>query len=301
MTSFVAWMNGQLRPFSEMALPVWDLGVVAGASITEMARTFAHKPFRLAEHVERLMSSCRELKFETPYSTEQLITAAEQIATANTNLISAKDDLGIVIFVTAGSNRTYLGAGDLPGPTIGIHTFCLPFAIWKHSAQHGLRLAIPERTQPSTPSFPVTHKTRNRLHWWLADREAGEKISGSRALLLDDKGLVTETSTACFYGVANGQIVTPRNNVLDSMSRRMVKEAAEFFGIPFASMDIRPEEIPGMSEAFVSSTPVGVLPVCSIDNHEFQISHAGQVLPQLAEYWHHQTGIHPLRQIIDNS
>jgi len=294
-------MNGQLLPFSEMALPVWDLGVVAGASITEMARTFGHRAFRLAEHVDRLLTSCRALKFHSPYTANQLIAAAEEVVTANITLISGSDDLGIVVFITAGANRTYLGGGELPGPTVGVHTFRLPFEIWKASAERGLRLVIPDRTQISSNSLPVTHKTRNRLHWWLADQESHEKMPGARALLLDNFGLITETSTACFYGVVDGRIVTPKNNVLESMSRKLVEQAAAACEIPFAIRDIGPNEIPGMTEAFVSSTPVGVLPIRSIDQHEFRVSHAGSLVPRLAEYWLQQTGVHPLRQIINHS
>jgi hypothetical protein len=41
MNAPIAWINGALCPFTQAAVPVWDLGVVAGASVTEMARTFA--------------------------------------------------------------------------------------------------------------------------------------------------------------------------------------------------------------------------------------------------------------------
>ena len=35
MQGTLAWINGTLKPFSEAALPVWDLGIVAGAAVTE--------------------------------------------------------------------------------------------------------------------------------------------------------------------------------------------------------------------------------------------------------------------------
>lgn len=297
MTKPMAWMNGRVLPYSEMALPVWDLGVVAGASISEMARTFQHCPFRLTEHLNRLCGSCRNLGFRIPYATAELLDAAEQIVAGNTELLPPQEDLGIVMFVTAGANRTYLGVGELPGPTVGIHTFRLPLELWKNAAVEGLRLFIPERRQFSAHTLPVSHKTRNRLHWWLADQEAHSKISGSRALLLDGDGFLTETSAACFYGVIGGRIVTASDNVLDSMSRRIVEQAAKTCGLSFDSRNVSPDEIPQMSEAFVSSTPVGVLRVRSIGEHEFAPV-ADSVIPQLTEYWQQLTGVNPLDQII---
>ncbi len=295
----VAWMNGQLLPVSQMALPVWDLGVVAGASITEMARTFGHKPFLLPEHLDRLLGSCQDLTFEVPWSKDQLIAAADQVIQSNIVDLPPNDDLGIVIFVTAGANRTYLGAGDLPGPTVGVHTFRLPFELWKSGASDGIRLIVPERTQISQSSLPVSHKTRNRLHWWLADREANERSPGSRALLLDESGFITETSTACFYAVIDGTIVTPRRNVLNSMSRRLVQAAALKSQIPFEFRDLRREDFLLMSETFVSSTPFGILPVRAIDKHTFPVSESDSVVPTLLSYWHTMTGICPRSQILD--
>ena len=301
MNSFVAWMNGQLLPFSEMALPVWDLGVVAGASITEMARTFNHRAFRLPDHINRLLNSCSELGFSAPYSPQQLLNAAEEVVAANESQIAASDDLGIVIFITAGANRTYLGAGELPGPTVGIHTFRLPFEIWQTACQQGVRLAIPDRIQISTASLPVESKTRNRLHWWLADKEADAKLPGAKALLLDTSGFITETSTSCFYGVIAGSIVTPQANVLNSMSRRMVKEAAAEFGIPLIERNLQRSDINNMTEVFTSSTPVGLLPVRSIDDRQFPVNSADSLVPKLLTFWQHQTGICLRQQILKHA
>ena len=47
----MAWVNGQQIPLSHAAVPAWDLGVVAGATISEMARTYRQTPFRLDRHL----------------------------------------------------------------------------------------------------------------------------------------------------------------------------------------------------------------------------------------------------------
>ena len=181
MSEPIAWKNGQQTTFAKLNLPVWDLGVVAGASITEMARTYRHQPFRLADHIGRLTISCEKLGFVLPYSNVELLTAAREVVAANCQQIAETDDLGVVMFVTAGGNPTYLGAGDVPGPNVVIHTFRLPLELWAASARDGVRLTIPSIRQIPESSLPVQWKVRNRLHWWLADRQAGESESGSRA------------------------------------------------------------------------------------------------------------------------
>ncbi|MEQ9409230.1 MAG: aminotransferase class IV [Fuerstiella sp.] len=295
MVASQAWLNGQQIPFEQMRLPVWDLAVVAGASISEMARTYAHQPFQLPQHVRRLCDSCDELGFTLPYNSQQLCEAAVGLVHQNTRVIPPGDDLGIVFFVTAGANRTYLGDGPLPGPHVGIHTFRLPFEVWKTAASEGVRLQIPERKQISSHALPVHRKIRNRLHWWLADRDANAIEAGSRALLLNEAGFVTETSAAAFYAVIDGTICSPADDVLDSMSRKLVERAAQALGIGFQLKNLKPTDISQASEAFLSSTPCALLPVKSISGHN--MGNDFKVLPRLLHWWEQTTGVHPQRQI----
>ncbi|MDG2131158.1 MAG: aminotransferase class IV [Fuerstiella sp.] len=293
-----AWINGRETPFSQLALPVWDLGVVAGASVTEMARTFCHEPFQLSLHLQRLEASCVELGFEMPFRIPDLADVAERLVLKNIGLIDENDDLGIVAFVTAGANPTYLGTENLPGGTTVVHTYRLPLELWRSAAEDGVRLTIPKRKQIPEFSLPVNHKTRNRLHWWLADREADAEESGSRALLLDSDGLITETSTACFFAVIEGALVTPHSQVLDSLSRRMVRNAAAECGLKFEQRGIPAEEVPMMEEAFLSSTPSGLLRVRSIDRRVIGSVGSRTVMPELLAYWEKVTGLNPLHQIL---
>ncbi|MEZ6039730.1 MAG: aminotransferase class IV [Planctomycetaceae bacterium] len=304
MNNPIAWMNGQLLPFEQTSLPVWDLGVVAGASITEMARTFAHRPFRLEQHLQRLIRSCSALGLHLPYENQQLQDLASRVLEHNTRLIHRQSDLGIVVFVTAGTNATYLAsAGDSVSRqgTVAIHTFELPFSMWQSAIQEGLRLRIPSRRQLPSDSFPVEHKVRNRLHWILADRDADAAEPGAKALLLNRDGYITETSTACFYGVINGVIVTSDRDVLHSMSCQVVQELARDLDIPFARRPLQLDDIPKFSEAFVSSTPCCLLPVHQINGRQVGESpaSASKVFRALMKSWSEMAGVEIEHQILN--
>jgi branched-subunit amino acid aminotransferase/4-amino-4-deoxychorismate lyase len=296
MKEAIAWINGSLCPFSQAAVPVWDLGVVAGASVTEMARTFAHRPFRLERHVQRLMTSLAALGFPQPWSFESLLRAAIEIVDHNRKLIEAGEDLGIVLFSTAGSNPTYLN-GDSSQTTTVVHTFVLPFGGWKSSLINGVRLQIPSVRQIPEDCFSVTHKVRNRLHWWLADQEAARREPGSRALLLDHEDFVTETSTSCFYMVRDGHIVTSSRGILNSLSSQFVEELAGSLQIPFERRPIPVAELVLSSEAFLSSTPVCLLPVRSINGSPTGSEIPGFVWRRLTQAWSQRVGIDIAGQI----
>ena len=298
MSEPLAWINGTVQPFSQTGLPVWDLGVVAAAAVTEMARTYQHRPFRLEKHIDRLTNSLAALGFPQRWTTDELHKAAESIVRNNVREIPAKQDLGLVLFSTAGSNPTYLaGVGDQT--TTVIHTFVLPFQLWRSGLQQGVRLRIPSVRQIPDDCFPVEHKVRNRLHWWLADQQAAKLEPGCKALLLDHAGFITETSTSCFYLVHEGRVSTPDRGVLRSLSSEIVEELASELQIPFSRRQISVEELSTADEAFLSSTPVGLLPVSHINGRPFQFSQPNSVFARLIAKWETLTGLNPARQILD--
>lgn len=298
MTEPVAWVDGELQTFGKTVLPVWDLGVVGGVAITEMARTFRHQPFRLSDHIQRLTTSVAELGFPERYSATDLFEAAMTVLQHNCLQIHPESDLGIVLFTTAGTNATYLqGKGSTFGTTV-IHTFELPFGMWRLSLESGVRLRIPSIRQISPDSLPVHLKTRNRLHWWLADKEAAAEEPGSKALLLDQADCVTETSTSCFYAVIDNEIITPATNVLNSMTRRVVEQISSDSGLRFRKARIHVSQLNSISEAFLSSTPVCLLPVSQINSQPVGDGVPGPFFRQLIQAWNKLVGIDIAAQIL---
>jgi branched-subunit amino acid aminotransferase/4-amino-4-deoxychorismate lyase len=53
MTTPLAYLNGDFRPQNEAQLPLHDAGFVWGATVTDLCRTFRHRLFRLADHLDR--------------------------------------------------------------------------------------------------------------------------------------------------------------------------------------------------------------------------------------------------------
>jgi branched-chain amino acid aminotransferase len=297
----IAWINGNIVPFSQAALPVWDLGVVAGAAITELARTFRHRPFRLQDHVARLVDSCRALELHVPYSAAELQGIAEELVRQNTSSLTPQQDLGIVLFVTAGVHPTYLSGETAENGTVAVHTFPLPFKAWQDAARNGVRLAIPRLRQIPAECFPVEYKIRNRMHWWLADREAQRAIQGARALLLDAHDRITETSTAAFFVVINDQVRTSNSGVLNSMSARVVEELCNANGIEFARCPINRSDLAIGQEAFVSSSASCLLPVRSVDATEFGTVIPGPTCRLLQQAWSELVGVDIVGQICSDA
>lgn len=305
MDSPIAFWNGQLVPEAEARLPFWDLGVVAGAAVSEMIRTFQHAPFRLGPHLDRLEQSLKTVGFPTAFDRDQVTNAVHEVVTVNTRLIPASHDLGIVIFVTAGRNLTYLGArarAESGQGTVCVHTFPLPFELWVDKLEQGLRLQIPRILQPDSIMLPTHVKYRSRLHWYLADQEARSHDPQASALLLDRDGYLTETSAGNIFLVTDGQISTPRpQQALGGISQQVVKELAKQLRIPYNELDLRPADCDTASEAFLSSTPVCLLPISTLSGKSIGPAAGGPVFQRLISAWNELVGLDIIQQIRDGA
>lgn len=293
------WVNGKLVSWAEAGLPLWDLGVVAGAAVTEAGRTYAGRFLWAESHINRLCHSLKTLDFPQSWTHPQLLDAAHALVQTNFAALPTGNDLGVVLFSTAGSNATYLGHRNNSVSTV-IHTYPLPFALWRKAFLEGVSLRIPGVRQIPEDCFSVSLKVRNRLHWWLADREAERLEPGSRALLTTHDGLLTETSTACLFVVHNGRIRTPQAHVLESLSREVVTELAASISIPVERCDLRLEHVLDADEVFLSSSPSCLTPVRRVEGQPVGRDFPGSVFRKLLLAWSSRTGVDLEQQFLSS-
>jgi branched-chain amino acid aminotransferase len=286
MSTPIAYLNGSFIPESAARLPVSDLGIVGGMSVTEMVRTFRHQPFRLDEHLARLMTSLDYVGFPISLDMEGLRRVCDEVVATNAALIPDHHDLGLIVFVTAGLNRTYLGrAAAQAGSTVCVHTFPLPFELWSDLYDTGLHLVtVPTRGIPDEVIDPRV-KHRSRLHWHLASREAHQVDPAAMAILTDLDGNLTETATGNLCAVDGTTIVTPAAHVLEGVSREFLVELAGSLGLSVVHAALTPGDLAHADEAFLTSTPHCLLPVTQFNCSPIGSGKPGPVFQKLIEAW----------------
>ena len=148
-----------------------------------------------------------------------------------------------------------------------LHTYPLPFRFWaaKYRAGQVLRTTSIQQVPPAC--WPPSLKCRSRMHYYLADREAAVAEPGSRAVLLDQAGFVTEASTAnlIVYTAAGGLLTPPRTHVLRGISLAEIADLAERLHIPLSERELRPADLAAADEVLLTSTPLCLLPVTRYD------------------------------------
>jgi branched-subunit amino acid aminotransferase/4-amino-4-deoxychorismate lyase len=214
------------------------------------------------------------------------------LVSRNHSLLRAGDDLGLAVFVTPGAYPT-LRPHDPPQPTVGMHTYSLPFSLWANKYKNGQHLVTSRVQQISPRSWPAELKCRSRMHYYLADREAQAVDRTARALLLDENGCVTEASTAnvVAYLDGTGLVSPPQEKILPGISIAVLSELAAACGIPFVYRDLQPSDLSAADEVLLTSTSSCLIPVVRLDQRPIGTGKPGPVFARLMAMWSKLVGI----------
>jgi branched-subunit amino acid aminotransferase/4-amino-4-deoxychorismate lyase len=301
----LVYLSGKMLPASQAHVAIFDAGVVLGATVTEMTRTFRQSPFKLREHLERLYRSLKYTRMEVGLSVDQFEAVSRELVEHNARLLPEGGELGMVHFVTAGELPVYAGMAGRPAnmtPTVCAHTFPMPWQLWAKKYRTGSHLVTPSTRHVPPECYDPKMKYRSRMHYYLADKEAQLVDPDAAALLLDLQGNVTETSGANFLIVERGTIVSPTTrNILPGISRAMVIELAAKLGIPFAERDLQVYNVLNADEAFTSTTPYCILPVTKVNGVPIATGRPGPIYRRLLAAWSEHVGVDIERQMLDGA
>jgi branched-chain amino acid aminotransferase len=288
----LAYLNGQVLPASQAVVPVYDAGFVLGATVTEQLRTFGGEIFRLPEHLERLKHSLERAEIQPEVGVVEMAEIGQRLVAHNRGLIDSADDLGLCIFVTPGPYAA-MAEGDAAGPSVGLHTYRLPFQLWEKYYQAGVSLATTAVEQVPAACWPAELKCRSRMHYFLADRLAAKQFPGARALLLDAAGRVMETSTAnvVVYLKGEGFVSPPISQILPGISLQVMTELAGSLQLPIVKRTLLPDEVATADEVFITSTPNCILPVTRFNGQPIGIGQPGKIFKQILSAWNDLVGL----------
>ena len=127
-------------------------------------------------------------------------------------------------------------------------------------------------------------KSLNLLANVLARRDA-QKKGCSEAILFDEQGLVTEGSASAFF-VIFGQTLqtTPLSaNILPSITRGFVIEAAKSIGMEILEKSYTPQDAQAGAEMFTAVTTKDIIPVIKFDDVKVGTGAPGAYTKKLTE------------------
>jgi branched-chain amino acid aminotransferase len=260
------WYNGKILPVEEARISLFTHGLHYGMGAFEGIRAYKQKNgggaiFRLTEHMERLLESCKILGIELPYTVEQLNRAAIETCKANNFL-----ECYIRPIVFTGDGPLGVNPGTNPPIDVAILNWEWGSYLGDSGINQGCRLKVSSFIRPHVNSAMTKGKiTGQYVNGVLAKREA-LAAGYDEALLLDPEGYLTEGSGENLFMIKNGIIkTTPLTSILNGITRASVIEYLTQQGHKVVEQRFTRDELWCADEVFLTGTAAEITPVREID------------------------------------
>ncbi len=259
------WINGQLLPEREAVIPVTDHGLLYGDGVFEGIRFYYRHPFRLAEHLQRLVDSCKAIRLALPYTQAQLTKAVNEIIAA-----FPEENGYLRLMVTRGSGPMGLDPTGCTQPNVILIATRLEM-VQPELRDEGIRLIIASTRRLPADGLDPRIKSLNYLNHILARMEATQ-AGAQEAVLLNSQGRVTEGSAENLFIVRDGLLITPRpvDGALEGITRGVILQLAAERNIPAREAALTAYDLYTADECFLSGTGAELIPVQEVDGRVLQ-------------------------------
>ncbi len=267
------WFNGKMVPWRDAKVHVLTHGLHYGSCVFEGERAYAGKIFKSREHAERLHKSGELLGFKIPFDVETLMQAKEEVISKN-NLVDAY----LRPVAWRGSEMMAVSAQQTK-IHVAIAAWQWPSYFGKEAKEKGLRLQVARWARPAPNTAPTASKAAGLYMICTISKHEAEAAGYNDALMYDYRGFVAEATGANVFFMMDGKLHTPKPDCfLDGITRRTVIDLARQHKIEVVERHIKPDELTGASEAFLTGSAAEVMPIGSIEGQHFAVGEATRTL-----------------------
>jgi branched-subunit amino acid aminotransferase/4-amino-4-deoxychorismate lyase len=276
-----------------------DLGILHGAMVVERLRTFNQQLPNSLPHWKRLSLGCQTLGIRHSCSAERFSDALLKLLDANRTWIVHEPDVSMIAVATPGNPE--FGLGDC---TLYLHLQQLPWTRLHSWYLDGTSLVSSQYATGAGISWPAPIKVRNRLGYYLADRDAKRGIGGrgenprGLGLLRTTTGSVADTSVANLLMIdANDTWISPRpSTVMLGTSFRFCESLLAETETQIIFRDICLEELGLAKELILVGNTGCVWHASEWDGQSIGDGRAGSQCRRLQDLWIKRLGFDWLHQ-----
>lgn len=276
------WVGGDLKPRAEAVVSVFDSGFVLGDGVWEGLRVSGGHPAFLERHLDRLYEGAAAIMLDIGLTRAELTGAIYETLRANEMV----DGVHIRLMVTRGMKSTPY---QDPRVTIGPATVVI-IAEHKQPMPSTVTDGITLFTTHVRRATPDTLDPKLNAHSKLNDITAciqAYTAGADEALMLDPHGFVATCNSTHFFIVTKaGEVWTSDGRFcLGGITRGNVLEVCGEAGIPARETTFSLTDVYSASEAFVTGTFAGVVPVRTVDGRTIGTGARGPVVEQIQELY----------------
>lgn len=264
------FLNGKILPLAEAKVGVEDIGILRGFGIYDGLAALGGKAFHFADHWNRLLSGAHILNLNVPITEDKAEKIIEELAMKNGFMGRAN----VRIILTGGQTLGGIEY-DFAEPT-----FFILVEKWDPPAgglpvlyENGARL-VTYRHMRELPEYKTTNYIRAvNLQNWRKEEKAIE-------ILYVYDGEVLECATSNIFIVKNKTLITPVENILKGITRKVILELAEG-KYKVEERPLREEELKTADEVFITSSFKDIVPVVKIDDFAVANGKVGPITKEL--------------------
>lgn len=277
------WMDGELIDWENATVHVLTHGLHYGTGAFEGIRCYATSSgqsiFRLRDHMQRLLDSCKVIMMDLPYSLEQLCHAAVDVVVAN------DQKMGCYLRPIAYRGYGELGVNPLTSP-VNVAIAAWPWGAYlgDEGVTSGVKLMVSSWRRVDHNAMPTAAKTTGMyLNAGLAKMEA-IKAGFDEAIMLGPDGTVSECTGENLFIVRRGVIITPppsEAGALPGITQQSIVRIARDLGFEVRFETMIRSDIYLADEAFLTGTAAEVIPIASADEREVGEGKPGPITRQI--------------------
>ena len=247
----INWHSGKLYSWNASSIPA---GYRQGDGVFETIRTYFGKPFRLEDHVIRLLSGARAIGLRDLPEHETILDAIESTLEENRSGIIEGEWIIRPTFFSDGSGWGFVVPVESwkPPAAMGENN---PISVGISSYVHPGRCLIP-------PSAGCQIKWLSRGPLAHALRDARER-GWEEALLLDSDNMVIEGTRSNIIVLEEKSLISPgvRSGGFPGITRDVVAVLAQRRGMEIIDRPVSLQEILNSKGLLITSSLLGIAPV----------------------------------------
>jgi branched-chain amino acid aminotransferase len=281
-----AFFKGQIVPIEDAKVSVMTHAFNYGTGCFEGIRAYWNGDqgqlyvFRMKEHYERMLRSCRILRIDLPYSADELGEITRELLHKE----GYRQDAYIRPLAYKADEIIGVRLHDL---TDEFAMFAVPFGRYIEK-EEGAHVCISSWQRVDDNATPARAKiTGAYINSAFAKTDA--VLSGyDEALVLNHTGHISEGSAENFFMVRDGCLVTPpvTANILEGITRNTVMELAQNeMGLCTEQRSIDRSEVYICDEAFLCGTGVQIAAITQVEHRPIGTGKIGPVVSHLRELY----------------
>ncbi|HEX9133903.1 MAG TPA: branched-chain amino acid transaminase [Ktedonobacteraceae bacterium] len=279
------FMNGEFIPAEQGVIPVRTHGFSYGTGCFEGIRGYWNEEdqqiylFRIREHYERFLRSCKILQISLPYTAEQLVDISLELIKRNGH----RQDVYLRPMAYKADQIVGVRLHNLED-----HLIITSEPLGNYLDITGLHCCVSSWRRVDDNAIPARAKiTGAYVNSAFAKSEAMQN-GFDEAIMLTHEGHVSEGSAENIFLLMNGEFVTPAptENILLGITRDTIMELARReFGRITRERQIDRTELYVADEIFLCGTGAQIAPVIKVDHRPIGDGTVGPISKALQQLY----------------